>query len=146
MGHKTYGAALVAAAALAAGQLTGWSNAAPAQPSDAGVAQDRLAGDATHGLRLSRGSDGVADFAGVAAGEEIANPSVTRGTSVRAAADAHLARYGAAFGLTRSGTTLAYAGRAATASRQELVRYDQEVGGVPVVGGQVVVALRPDRQ
>ncbi len=31
MGHKTYGAALVAAAALAAGQLAGWSNAAPAQ-------------------------------------------------------------------------------------------------------------------
>ncbi len=55
MGHKTYGAALVAAAALAAGQLAGWSNAAPAQPSAAAVAQDRLTADATHGLRLSRG-------------------------------------------------------------------------------------------
>jgi Zn-dependent metalloprotease len=146
MGHKTYGAVLVAVAALAAGQLTGWSNAAPARPSATAVAQDRLVGDATHGLRLSRGADGVTDFAGVAAGEEIANPSVTPGTSVRAAADAHLSRYGAAFGLTRAGTSLTYAGRAATPSHQDLVRYEQEVDGVPVLGGQVVVALRPDRQ
>ena len=38
-----------------------------------------------------------------AAGAEVANPAVSATTSVRAAADAHLARYGAAFGLERPG-------------------------------------------
>ena len=82
----------------------------------------------------------------MSSGNEVANPSVSATTSVRAAADAHLARYGAAFGLERPGTSLTYAGRSATASRQDVVRYDQTVGGVPVIGGEVVVSVRRDRQ
>ena len=117
-----------------------------AAPVDLAAATDRLVADATGEVRVTRGTNGLVDFAGTAAGAEVSNPAVTASTSVRGAALAHLDRYGAALGLDRPGTTLAYVGRAATASRQDVVRYDQRVGGVPVIGGQVVVALRADRQ
>ena len=117
-----------------------------AAPVDAAASADRLVADATGEVHVTRGTDGVVDFVGAAAGAEIDNPAVSGTTSVRAAADAHLARYGAALGLERPGTSVTYAGRSATASRQDLVRYDQAVGGVPVIGGEVVVTVRRDRQ
>ena len=140
-------AAMLATALLTSGQLAAWS-ASPAShaTSDARrVASERLQAEAGDGLRLTRGADGNVSFAGVAAGEKIVNPAVRPSTRVRAAARAHLDRYGPAFGTTRRGNSLRVIGTARTASRST-VRFQQSLGGVPVIGGEVVVAMHPDRQ
>ncbi|KQW43086.1 hypothetical protein ASC77_22635 [Nocardioides sp. Root1257] len=91
------------------------------------------------------GSGGHAGFIGVPAGGELDNPDVHPGTGVAEAADLHVARYGAAVGAERSGTTWNQTSARPTAVG-DVVRYQQEVAGVPVVGGQVVVSLRSDRE
>ncbi len=138
--------ALVAAvAALGGGQLAAWS-AAPVAQDGARAATARLGSDATAGLRVSRGSDGLATFVGVSAGNEIRNPAVRPTTSVRAAAKAHVARYGAAFGADRSGTSLRITQTARSAAHEDVVRFAQRIAGLPVIGGQMVVTLNGDRQ
>jgi len=148
MRHPTRRSSALGAVVLAGVVLVGVQPVleSTAAPVDAAVSADRLVADATGEVHVTRGTDGVVDFVGAAAGTQVTNPGVTASSSVRGASLAHLGRYGAALGLDRPGTTLAYAGRAATASRQDVVRYDQRVGGVPVIGGQVVVTLRADRQ
>ncbi|NYI47564.1 Zn-dependent metalloprotease [Nocardioides aromaticivorans] len=102
-----------------------------------------LRADADGPLRIRR-EGGVATFVGTPAGTEIDNPAVGRGTSVSAAARAHLARYGAAIGADRAGTRLVEHGRSAAAAGTSVVRYQQEVDGLPVLGGDVVVTLDKD--
>ena len=79
------------------------------------------------------------------AGVTLDNPDVSSSTSVADAAAAHLARYGAAFGSEQAGTTWTRSGSAGTAAG-DVVRYQQHVGGVPVLGGDLVVSLAPDRE
>jgi hypothetical protein len=140
--------AAVALVLLTSGQLVAWSATPPSHPSGEASrsAGDRLRSDAGSGLRVTRGSDGLLTFAGVTAGQTILNPEVRPATPVRAAARAHLDRYGAAFGTARPGSSLRVLGTARTASHQHVVRFQQSLGGVPVMGGEVVVAMRPDRQ
>ncbi|KRA32700.1 MULTISPECIES: M4 family metallopeptidase [unclassified Nocardioides] len=97
------------------------------------------------GSVVVRKEGGVVTFAGASAGTEVDNPSVDRGDSVSAAARAHLQRYGPAFGTDRPGTTLVQERRSRAAAGAGVVRYQQHVGGVPVVGGDVVVVLADDK-
>ena len=55
-------------------------------------------------------------------------------------------RYGASFGADRSGTTLVETRAVHTVSGQDVVRFAQRVGGLPVIGGEMVVSLRADRE
>lgn len=119
--------------------------AAGAQSADAqSIATNRLTDDASGSL-TQRTDGGVLDFVGVPAGEDLDNPEVSPSTGVSAAAAAHLARYGAAFGAKRPGTTLTRSSDMAT-STGDVVRYQQRVGGVPVMGGELVMSLRADRE
>jgi Zn-dependent metalloprotease len=136
---------LLASAALAAGALGVVSATASSATADAqSRAAARLESDSSGALTY-RSSAGVYDFVGVPAGVDLDNPAVSPSTGVVAAADAHLARYGAAFGIGRTGTTLRERRVLATAVGN-VVRYQQEVGGLPVVGGDVVVSLGNDRE
>ncbi|HWJ11968.1 MAG TPA: M4 family metallopeptidase, partial [Nocardioides sp.] len=103
-----------------------------------------LRADADGPLRIRR-EGGTATFVGVPAGTDIDNPVVGRGTSVSAAARAHLARYGDAVGAGQPGTRLVEQARSAAAAGSSVVRYRQLVDGLPVLGGDVVVTLDGDR-
>ena len=148
--HTSLLTTMVAVAALAGSGLSagGAATAAASGPgaSDSrAVAVQRLAADATGDLALKRDGRGVYRFLGVPAGVHVDDPEVTRWTGVSTAAAAHLARYGAAFGSRQPGTSLVSTGTAPTAVG-DTVRYQQRVDGVPVLGGQVVMSLREDRE
>lgn len=133
--------ALVATAALA-------GVPAPAAVGTAGPSGDgeaALRADADGPLRFRR-AGGTATFVGTPAGTDIDNPRVNRGTPVRDAARAHLRRYGTAVGADRHGTRLVERGTRRDAVGGELVRYQQEIGGIPVLGGELVVDLAPDHE
>lgn len=134
--------ALACAALVSSGVL----GAVPAQRAVAGADDGEavLRADADGPLRIRR-EDGVATFVGTPAGTAIDNPAVGRGTGVSAAARAHLKRYGDAIDADRPGTRLVERGRSAAAAGSSVVRYQQEVAGLPVLGGDVVVTLDADR-
>ncbi len=115
----------------------------PDRPSAAAVA--RLLADGGGRPDLTRDARGRVTFVGTAAGEEIDNPTVSAEDSVATAAQAHLDRYGAALGAVRGTTSLVARGATHTSGGTDVVRYTQEVGGVPVIGGDVVVTLDADR-
>ncbi|MBB3044410.1 M4 family metallopeptidase [Nocardioides soli] len=134
----------VLALAVAAGALAavGAPAAQAADPVDQALA--RLDADADRPLTVrGLGKDGTVDFIGVPAKAEVDNPAVTPTTSPGAAADAAIRRYGAAIGAARPGTTLERVSARPTPAG-DVARYQQEVDGVPVLGGQVVVSLRAD--
>ena len=131
------------AIALGAGQLAAWSPASAADP--IASATNRLKQDATGSLTLQSDPSGVLTFAGVPAGKTVATPGIGPDTGVVAAARAVVERYGAAFGTARSGTGLVV-DRAQATVTGDVVRFRQVVGGVPVLGGELVVSLRGDRQ
>lgn len=141
--HRKGTAALAAAVLVTTGVLAGAGAPAAAEPKNPGL--DRLRADATDGLRLDRGPGGRIEFVGTTAGNAVVNDAVSASDSPRAAARAHLASYGAALGLGAD-SELSVAASQRTPAGQDLVRFQQEVDGAPVIGGQVVVALRPDRQ
>ena len=145
--HKRLVAALVAATALAGGQPTSDRSSGGSRvrcrhdkPGDrsAAVGRDRRA-------HVDQGADGAADFIGTTAGNRVVNPAVSGTMSVGDAARAHLARYGAALGLA-DGAGLVATSSQRSASGQDVVRFQQEIDSAPVIGGQVVVSLRSDRQ
>ncbi|WP_395691639.1 M4 family metallopeptidase [Nocardioides sp.] len=101
-------------------------------------ARASLRADAQGSLTLRPG------FVGVPAASSVDNPAVTPATSPAAAARAHLRRYGGAIGVAPDGLVLRSVTR--TVAGQDSVRFAQQVDGVPVVGGEVVVGLRDDRE
>lgn len=133
-----------ALAAAVLGVVTIPSDAAGLSPSPRGAAVDRLRSDAGRTPVLARDDAGRVSFV-AARDSEIRNPSVTPSTSVSKAARAHLDRYGAALGLSRT-TTLVRQRTTHTLAGTDVVSYQQRVSGVPVIGGDVVVTLAPDRQ
>ncbi len=74
------------------------------------------------------------------------NPEVTRSTPVRAAAIAHLRRYGALVGVADPGTRLVPGRITHSVTGDDVVRFSQRRDGLSVIGGAVAVDLRPDRQ
>jgi hypothetical protein len=103
----------------------------------------RLSADARGPVRIARGDDGSARVVDVAAAR---NPTVTRATSVRAAARAHLSRYGALVGVSDPGTRLVAGAVTRSVSGHDVVRFTEQRHGLPVIAGSVAVDLRPDRQ
>ncbi len=150
MSRRVHLPAVVLAALLAVAPITAAAGELPATPGSppdqARLAADRLSADGKGPITVDRGSRGDVEFVGVAANADLDNPAVTPSTSVAAAANAQLARYGPAMGTARAGTTLVKQSTVHTASGHDLVRYAQHVGGLPVIGGDVVVNLRPDRE
>jgi Zn-dependent metalloprotease len=118
-------------------------------PSDAadpvGQALLRLDQDADGALRIQDDGSGAVGFVGAPARTGLDNPAVKSSMSRGAAADAAITRYGAAVGTTQPGTTMARTG-VQGAVTGDVVRYQQQVDGVPVLGGQVVVSLASDRE
>jgi Zn-dependent metalloprotease len=103
----------------------------------------RLSADARGPVRVTRGDDGVARVVDVAGAR---NPAVTRSTSPRSAARAHLARYGALVGVADRGTRLVAGPVTRSVTGDDVVRFTERRHGLPVIGGGVAVDLRPDRQ
>lgn len=134
--------ALACTAAVAASVLA-QTPSAPAS-ADPDGAETILRADADGPLRIRR-EGGVATFVGTPVGTDVDNPAVGRGTSVSDAARSHLRRYGAVLGADGAGTRLVESGRSTGVSGRAVVRFQQEVGGLPVIGGDVVVTLADDR-
>ncbi len=97
--------AVAATAALSASTLAVTGSPGTAAADAQATASSRLAADASGSLTY-RSHGGVYDFVGVPAGVDVDDPAVSSSASVADAADAHLARYGAAFGSAQRGTTL----------------------------------------
>ncbi|HEX3223731.1 MAG TPA: M4 family metallopeptidase [Nocardioides sp.] len=116
---------------------------APAHATDGG-ALARLAADSTGSFRVARGPDGTARV--VALSGRSRDPLVDRTTGPRAAARAHLSRYGAALGLADPGTRLVAGTVTRSVTGDDVVRFGQRRHGLPVIGGAVAVDLRSDRQ
>ena len=135
---------VAATAALAASALAVTGSPGTAAADARSVASSRLAADATGDLTY-RASGDVYDFVGVPSGVTLDDPGVSSSTSVADAAAAHLSRYGAAFGSKQAGTTLTKVRSSATVAG-DVIRYQQNVGGVPVMGGEFVVSLRANRE
>lgn len=131
----------------AAGVLGAMFAAVPAHanPDDpAGSARERLRQDADGRVHLVAGADGRTAFVGTSARAEIDNPAVDSEDSVRSAARAHLDRYGAALD-PAPGTSYAFTTAGASTAGTDVVRYQQEVDGIPVLGGEVVVTVGRER-
>lgn len=143
---RDHGLVRLLAVTLAAGALVAVAPApsGAADPVDQALA--RLDQDADRPLTIRASGDGTAEFVGVPARAGVDNPAVTSKSSVPAAADAHLKRYGAALGADADGTSLVRASTTPAVSGQSIVRYQQEVDGIPVIGGETVVSLRPDKE
>ena len=138
---STFIALALGAATLSAVATTGGT--ATAASDSAATAVSRLRADATGAVKLVRDRSGRVTFVGTDAGKPVDNPGVSRSTSVSAAARAHLDRYAAALG--GKGSTLREHKVLKTLGG-DVVRFNQEIGGVPVLGGDVVVTLSPDRE
>ncbi len=117
-----------------------------AAPDRGGSAVHRLYAEADGSLRVASSRDGNGGFIGVPARSSVDNPAVSGSTSVLDAAASHLARYGGALGLDARGTELVGATMTRSVTGHHLVRYHQQVDGVPVLGGGVVVNTRPNRE
>lgn len=137
--------ALVASAfaALSPGSATA-SPVTTGRGDAAGRATLALSQDGDGRLSITKDARGTVTFVGVPHGVALDNPGVSAGMSEVAAAQAHLARYGAAMGTARAGTTLVEESVEPTVSGNDVVRFSQHVGGLPVIGGEVAVKLRPD--
>ncbi len=135
---------VAASAALAGGTLAVTGSPGTAAADAQTTASSHLAADASGELTY-RSAGGVYDFVGVPAGVTVDDPGVSSSTSVTDAAAAHLARYGAAFGSTQAGSTFTRTASTETATG-DVVRYQQRVGGVPVLGGDLVITMRSDRE
>ncbi|WP_370616961.1 M4 family metallopeptidase [Mumia qirimensis] len=139
-------ATLALAVALTASGLTASAWAAAADPvAPEAAAEALLRSEATSTLTTASSDSGVLAFVGAEDGR-VDNPNVDSRDSASTAARRHLNRYGAAFGVAEDGTTLVRKDQKHSAAGQDVVRYQQKVDGVPVLGGEVVVSLRPDRQ
>lgn len=115
------------------------------RPDPAAAARHRLSDDASGRIVLDRDAAGRVRFVGTAAHASIDNPTVRPDTTVAAAARAHLDRYGASLDAA-PGSTLERRSQTRTTAGVDVVAYGQEVSGVPVLGGEVLVGVGPDRQ
>jgi bacillolysin len=135
--------------------LASWTQVAPTSATGAGHtpagpprgrsdrALARLTADSRGTVRVTRGASGLARVVGVSGGLD---PSVSRTTPLRAAADSHLARYGALIGVGDPGTRLLPGSIVRAVDGDDVIRYTETRDGLPVIGGSVAVDLRPDRQ
>ena len=110
----------------------------PAEP--ASEARADLHADAEPGVSITQAPDGGVTFVGSDGRGIVDNPEVGAGDSVRTAARDHLDRYGAAL-KAAEGSTFTQTSARRLGSGTDVVRLQQQVDGVPVFGGQVVMDL-----
>jgi Zn-dependent metalloprotease len=140
---RDHGLARLLSIAFVAGALVAVAPASSGAADRVDQALARLDQDAHRRLTIQVSGDGTAEFVGVPARAEVDNPAVTPSTTAGAAGDAAIARYGAALGTAQPGTTVERAAVQPTATG-DVVRYQQKVGDLPVLGGEIVVGLRED--
>jgi len=137
-------AACLTAFALALGGFTALGSAASAATSTApDPAAERALRAASSGpVTISRGTDGVARFVGTTAGRPVRRPAgLAASASAETVARAYLTRYGSLFGLRDQATELRRQRVTGAAANQQIVRFGQLLGGLPVLGGELTVAL-----
>jgi Zn-dependent metalloprotease len=119
--------------------------ASPATRQDdpASVARRHLSDDGTGAVSLDRDRSGRVRFVGTRAGRGLANPEVAPGDSIASAARSHLDRYGAALGAA-PGSKFVRRATNRTVSGVDTVVYTQQVAGIPVIGGDVVLGMAQD--
>lgn len=101
----------------------------------------RLRADASGRLRVHHAVSGVVDFVGTSADGVVDNPARTFAGGPVQAARQDLDRYGDALGVTDPGSQLTLSEHRHSVAGGSVVRFDQTVSGLPVIGGQVVVNL-----
>ncbi len=148
MTHRTAALGIVLALATTtlaqvAASPTAATDARRGAPSRSALALSRLSAESIGPLRVTRGRDGLARVVGVSGAR---NPVVTRTTSARGAARAHLDRYGVVVGVADPGTRLVADSVTRSVTGDDVVRFTELRHGLPVIAGAVAVDLRPDRQ
>ncbi|MPZ95735.1 MAG: hypothetical protein GEU96_12700, partial [Propionibacteriales bacterium] len=132
--------ALVAGLSAVAGLPAQASPTGPS-PSD-GLQRSTRAAPDDDDVTIRRDDQGRVRSVRTTAGRPVDRPTgVTASTAPEQAARAHLKRYGTTLGLHDQATDLDVAATTARAGDAEIVRFQQQVDGVPVLGGDLVVAL-----
>jgi bacillolysin len=92
-------------------------------------------------VTIRRDRTGKVHFVGTQAGHSVRRPDgMASGTSPGVAARAHIAKYGALFGIEDAGAELAVH-HTSSAGPLTVVHLAQRAGGVPVLGGELAVTL-----
>ncbi len=133
--------ALPAAAATATSAPA--ATTAPADPG-AGRALARLRADADKPLTLHSDSSGNLTFVGTRAGDAIDNPAASADDGAVTIARHDLDRYGDALGLRDGDAGMRTVSHQQAPSGDTVVRLQQTVDDLPVLGGQVVVSVDGD--
>jgi len=107
------------------------------------AAEARLRADAAGPVVVSSEGEGPATFVGTL-GAPVDSPAVTPADTPVQAASAHLDRYGAMFGLSRPQAQLQVLGVENTVASSHIVKFRQQVAGLPVLGGELAVSLDGD--
>ena len=107
---------------------------------------ERLLRAASDGqVSIRRDSAGHTHYVGTAAGQPVRRPaSLARGATATAAARAHLTAYGALFGISDQARQLRVERATALGKGDTAVRFQQLAGGIPVLGGELVVEVDTD--
>jgi bacillolysin len=113
----------------------------PVHGDDAAEADERrLRADAEAPVVVAEDPDGEATFLATR-GAPVTSPASRSAPSAAAAARAHVQRYDALLGVDDPATSLTVADVVPTGGGDRLVQLDQEVDGLPVLGGELVVAV-----
>ncbi|HEV7755667.1 MAG TPA: M4 family metallopeptidase [Mycobacteriales bacterium] len=121
------------------------ASAAPPKPTSrsAAVAELKASSDRTPSVTTDR--SGVVRSVRTTPGHPIDRPTgVRRGASAEFSARGLAKEHGAAFGLTGGGTELRTTATLPAAGGLEVVRFNQTMNDVPVLGADFVVTVRPD--
>ena len=137
---------VAATAALAGGTLAVTGSPGSAAADAQSTASSRLAADASRWPAPTAPAAVSTTSSACPPASTLDDPGVSSSTSVADAAAAHLARYGAAFGSAPARHHPDRAARSTATVTGDVVRYQQHVGGLPVMGGELVVSLRPNRE
>ncbi|HEY6935239.1 MAG TPA: M4 family metallopeptidase [Marmoricola sp.] len=98
-------------------------------------------------VHVSRAANGLVRFVGTRAGRPLARPAGVDGhTRPTTAARAFVQQHGALFGVAGPSTALGRGHALATPAGGHVVRFDQQLGGHPVLGGTVSVSLTAANQ
>jgi bacillolysin len=115
----------------------------PGSGVDRSAAAERLLrADAVDPVVVATGADGSAEFVGTL-GAPVDAPAVPAGAGPVQAATEHLERYGALFDVTAPRTQLDVT-EVVDAAGSHIVKYGQQVDGLPVLGGELAVSVDAD--
>jgi bacillolysin len=142
-------AGFIAVATLAGSQVltAGASSSAPS-PSvsqDAVTAERALRAASDGQVSIRRDIAGHAHYLGTQANRPVRRPAaLPQGATGAAAARAHLTAYGALFGISDQARQLRLQRTTALGKGETAVRFQQLAGGIPVLGGELVVEVNTD--